>query len=88
MRENGEILLVIQCFTRGIRKYIGSMKKVVLGEAKPHPIQPFFMDPIYFRIPPVKHCVTNLSHRRPFLKYNLSPHTTYQKSVYICHGPF
>ena len=26
-----KILLVIQCFTGGIRKYIGSMKKVVLG---------------------------------------------------------
>ena len=59
------IILVIQCFTGGIRKYIGSMKKVVLGEAKPSPIQRFFMDPIYFRIPPVKHCVTN-SHQRPF----------------------
>ena len=38
--RNG-ILLVIQCFTGGIRKYIGSMKKVVLGEAKPSPIQLF-----------------------------------------------
>ena len=26
------ISLVIQCFTGGIQKYIGSMKKVVLGE--------------------------------------------------------
>ena len=50
---------VTQCFTGGIRKYIGSMKKVVLGSASPRPIQLFFMDPIYFRIPPVKHCITN-----------------------------
>ena len=32
------------------------MKKVVLGEAKPSIIQPFFMDPIYFRIPLQKLC--------------------------------
>ena len=29
------ISLVIQCFTGGIQKYIGSMKKVVLGEGLP-----------------------------------------------------
>ena len=31
---NRRTLLVIQCFTGGIRKYSGSMKKVVLGEAE------------------------------------------------------
>ena len=34
-------------------------KKVVLGSASPRSIQLFFMDPIYFHIPPVKHCITN-----------------------------
>ena len=44
----------------------------------------FFMDPIYFRIPPVKHCVTNLSHRRPFcFLFSFFNNLTDQISSYI-----
>ena len=54
---------VTQCFTGGIRKYIGSMKKGCIGLGFASPNTTFFMDPIYFRIPPVKHCITNSIHR-------------------------
>ena len=43
----------------GYENILGPWKKVALGSASPRPIQLFFMDPIYFRIPPVKHCITN-----------------------------
>ena len=35
------------------------MKKGCIGLGFASPNTTFFMDPIYFRIPPVKHCITN-----------------------------
>ena len=42
------ILLVIQCFTGGIRKYIGSMKKNCIGRGEAEPNTTFFHGPKCF----------------------------------------
>ena len=49
-----EILLVIQCFTGGIRKYIGSMKKSCIGRGEAEPNKTFFHGPNIFSYPPCK----------------------------------
>ena len=58
-------------FYRGYTKIYWVHEKSCIGRGEAEPNTTFFMDPIYFRIPPVKHCITNLSHQRPFFKIQL-----------------
>ena len=88
MQNAAHNIISYTVFYRGYTKIYWVHEKSCIGRGEAEPNTTFFMDPIYFRIPPVKHCVTNLSHQRPFFKYSFSPNTTYQISVYICHGPF
>ena len=50
----GVIILVIQCFTGGIQKYIGSMKKSCIGRGEAESYTTFFHGPNIFSYPPCK----------------------------------